>query len=84
MKVKDIDKGSTATIIKLAGTVGDHYEELMKNATGSTSRQALQETFETKPNQPLVLVKFKSQGQTFDYAMAVLRPILNAETSDKF
>ncbi|MGK7943815.1 MAG: Piwi domain-containing protein [Microcystaceae cyanobacterium] len=84
LKVRDIDKGSTATIVQLAGTVGEYYEELIENATGSTSRQALQDTFINNPSQPLVSVKFKSQGKAFSYAMAALRPIVTAETADKF
>ena len=37
--VRDIDNNSTATIVSINGTVGEHRDRLLQKATGSTSKE---------------------------------------------
>jgi len=83
LKVRDIEKGSSATIIALAGTIGERREELQKKATGAISKQALEP--EAAPDeQPVVSVQFGKDKKPFDYAMAALKPCVTEETADRF
>ena len=80
LKVQDIESGSFATITGLVGTVGEHRQRLMENATGSTSKEALQNA---PDDQPLVAVQFGKNTKQFHYAMAALRPGITAETAQQ-
>ena len=79
--VRDIDNNSTATIIGIHGTVGEHRDKLLKEATGSTSKEQLQIA---PDNQPVVSVRFGRNSNIFDYAMAALRPCVTAKTASRF
>jgi len=81
LKVQDIESGSFATITQLAGTVGEHRQRLMENATGSVSKEALKNA---PDDQPLVAVQFGKNKKQFHYAMAALRPAITAETASQF
>lgn len=81
LKVQDIESGSFATITHLAGTVGEHRQRLMENATGSVSKEALKNA---PDDQPLVAVQFGKNKKQFHYAMAALRPAITAETASQF
>lgn len=81
LKVQDSESGSFATITQLVGTVGEHRQRLMENATGSISKEALQNA---PDDQPLVAVQFGKKTKQFHYAMAALRPCVTAETADQF
>lgn len=81
LKVQEIERGSHATIIGLVGTIGEHREELIEKATGSTSKQALREAPDA---QPVVAVQFGKDTKQFHYAMAALRPCVTSETADQF
>lgn len=81
LKVQEIEKNSGATIVGLAGTVAEHREDLLKNASGSLSRRAIQEA---PDDQPLVSVKFGSHSWSYSYALAALRPCITAATASKF
>lgn len=81
LKVRDIEKNSTATIVGFNGTIGERREKLLSWATGSISKEKLQ----TAPaEQPVVSVQFGQNSDIYDYAMAALRPTVNAYTSHKF
>ena len=83
LKVRDREKGSSATIIALAGTIGERREELQKKATGAISKQAFEP--EVAPDeQPVVSVQFGKDKKPFDYAMAALKPCVTEETADRF
>lgn len=81
LKVQDIEFWSFATITHLAGTVGEHRQRLMENATGSVSKEALKNA---PDDQPLVAVQFGKNKKQFHYAMAALRPAITSETASKF
>lgn len=81
LKVQDIEKRSLATIVKLAGTVGEHRDDLIERATGSISKEAL---INASANQPLVAVKFGKNKTEFTYAMAALNPRITEQTDHKF
>lgn len=81
LKVQIKETNSTATIVSLAGKVGDHREDLMQKATGSISKEALKNA---PDNQPLVSVQFKGSKKKFHYAMLALNPIITPETAFKF
>ncbi|MBD1939471.1 Piwi domain-containing protein [Microcoleus sp. FACHB-68] len=81
LKVQDIESGNIATITELAGTVGEHRQRLIENATGSVSKEELKNA---PDNQPLVAVQFGKNKKKFHYAMAALRPAVTPETANKF
>ncbi|PSF32097.1 stem cell self-renewal protein Piwi [Aphanothece hegewaldii CCALA 016] len=81
LQVQDIERGSTGTIVQLSGTVGEHREKLLKDATGATSKLALTEAPE---NQPLVSVRFGKNKTLYTYAMAALCPSISQKTADRF
>ena len=79
--VRDIDSNSTATIVSINGTIGEHRERLLKQVTGSTSREKLQIAAD---NQPVISVRFGSNSHLYDYPMAALRPCITSRTAAKF
>ncbi|MDF0553407.1 Piwi domain-containing protein [Kamptonema sp. UHCC 0994] len=81
LKVRNIEKGSSATIIALAGTIGERREEILKKATGAVSKQALEEA---PDEQPVVSVQFGKDKKPFDYAMTALKPCVTEKTADRF
>lgn len=81
LQVQDIERGSTGTIVQLSGTVGEHREKLLKDATGATSKLALTEAPE---NQPLVSIRFGKSKTLYTYAMAALCPRITQKTADRF
>ena len=81
LKVRDIERGSSATIIDLAGTIEERREELIEKATGSTSKQKL---LEAPDDQPVVAVQFRKDTNQFDYPMAALHPCVTEDTADRF
>ena len=83
LKVQDIERGSSATITALAGTLGERRQELIEKATGAISKQAL-EPEEAPDGQPVVTVRFGKDTKQFDYPMAALRPCVTEEMADRF
>jgi hypothetical protein len=81
LKVRDIEKGSSATIVDIKGTVGDREEELLKYKPGSTSKVAIREA---PRDQPVVVVQFGKNKKQYPYAMAALIPCLTEETAKRF
>lgn len=81
LKVRDIEKNSTATIVGFNGTIGEQREKLISQAKGSISKEKLQIA---PAEQPVVSVQFGQNSDIYDYAMAALRPTVNAYTSHKF
>ncbi|NET27006.1 Piwi domain-containing protein [Okeania sp. SIO1I7] len=81
LKVRDIEKNSSATIFKLVGTIGERSKEILEKATGSTSKEKLREA---PDEQPVVAVKFGKNPKEFHYAMAALRPCVTSETAHLF
>ncbi|NET46363.1 Piwi domain-containing protein [Okeania sp. SIO2B3] len=81
LKVRDIEKNSSATIVKLVGTIGERSKEILEKATGSTSKEKLREA---PDEQPVVAVKFGKNPKEFHYAMAALRPCVTSETAHLF
>ena len=80
--VRDIDSNSTATIVGINGTIGEHRDRLLEQATGSTSKEQLQIA---PDEQPVVTIQFsKNSDIYYDYAMAALRPCVTAKTAAKF
>lgn len=83
LKVRDIEKNSSATIIGLAGTMEERRKELIEKATGAISKQAL-EADNSPDDQPVVVVRFGKDSKEFHYAMAALSPCVTEETADRF
>ena len=81
LKVRDIEKNSYATIIKLVGNIGERKKELIEKATGAISKQALAEA---PDEQPVVAVQFSKDGKEFHYSMAALRPSITEQTAKRF
>ena len=83
LKVRDIEKGNSATIVKIVGTIGDgeRRKELLEKATGSVSKEKL---IEAPNEQPVVAVKFRKDSKEFHYAMAALQPCVTSETAHLF
>jgi hypothetical protein len=78
LKVEDIETNNTATIVKIAGTIGEHRMRLLEKATGSTSKEKL---LAAPDNQPVVTIQFGKKSQQYDYAMAALRPSVTRDNS---
>lgn len=81
LKVQKLEGGSNGIITGLAGTVGEHRQELLATNPGATSRRALEEA---PDDQPLVAVQFRNNQKQYHYAMAALRPSITAETAAQF
>ena len=83
LKVRDIEKKSSATIVALAGIFGERREELFEKATGAISKQKLEP--EAAPDdQPVVTIQFGKDKQQYLYPMAALIPCVTEETADLF
>jgi hypothetical protein len=80
LKVQEIERGGNCTITGIVGTVGEHREELIEKATGSISKQKLEEA---EDNQPLVAVQFGKNKKQFHYPLMALRPCVTAQTSEQ-
>lgn len=81
LKVRDIERSSSATIIELAGTIGERRAELLEYKPGSTSERALKDA---PDDQPIASVQFGKNTNRFDYPMAALHPCVTEETADRF
>lgn len=81
LKVQKLDASGNGIITGLAGTVGEHRQELLATNPGATSRRALEEA---PDEQPLVAVQFRNNQKQYHYAMAALRPCITAETAAQF
>ena len=79
--VRDIDSNNSATIIELNGTIGEQREKLLKEASGSVSKEKLQVA---PDNQPVVSIQFGKNSHLYDYALAALRPCVTSKTAKKF
>ena len=79
--VRDIESGSTATLVEISGSIGELREQLIEKATGSVSREKLHSA---PDEQPVVSVKFSKNSHPYDYAMAALRPCITPYTASKF
>lgn len=82
LKVKDIEKNSTATIVKIGGTLAEKRDELLSLATGSLSKRKLEECDD--PSQPVVFVTFGKESKEYLYPLAALRPCVTPETEQLF
>lgn len=81
LKVRDIERNSSATITRIVGIIAEHRQKLIEDATGAISKQALSEA---PDEQPVVAVQFGKDKKQFFYAMAALRPCVTAETAKRF
>ncbi|MCT7954075.1 Piwi domain-containing protein [Laspinema palackyanum] len=81
LKVRDIEKNSSATISGLAGTIGERRQDLLARKPGSISEVALTEA---PDEQPVVVVRFGKNSKEFHYAMAALRPCVTDDTARRF
>lgn len=79
--VRDIESNSTATIVGINGTIEERREQLIEQATGSTSKEKL---LSAPDEQPVVSVEFSKNSHPYDYAMAALRPCITSQTASKF
>ena len=79
--VRDIDSGNSATIIELNGTIGEQREKLLKQASGSVSKEKLQIA---PDDQVVVSVQFGKKSHPYDYALAALRPCVTSYTAKRF
>ncbi|NDJ24761.1 stem cell self-renewal protein Piwi [Nostoc sp. B(2019)] len=80
LKVQEIERGGSCTITGIVGTVGEHREELIEKATGSISKQKLEEA---EDNQPLLAVQFGKNKKQFHYPLMALRPCVTAQTAEQ-
>lgn len=81
LKVRDIERNSFATVTGIVGTIEEHRDQLLEEATGAISKQALEDA---PKEQPVVAVQFGKDAKPFYYAMAALRPCVTAETANRF
>jgi len=81
MKVRVIETNSSATVVNLAGNIGERREELLEKATGSISKEKLRAA---PDEQPVVAVHFGKETKEFHYPMAALYPCITKDTAHKF
>lgn len=81
LNVRSIESGGYGTVTEIVGTVGEHREKLIENATGAISKQELQNA---PDEQPLVAVQFGKDPKKYHYAIAALRPCVTDETARLF
>ncbi|MEA5509058.1 Piwi domain-containing protein [Crocosphaera sp. UHCC 0190] len=81
LQVKDIEKNSIATIVDIAGIIGNRRNELLEKASRFTSREKL---LNADDNEPIVSVKFGKNSQLYDYPLAALIPRITAKTANLF
>ncbi len=79
--VRDTDSNSTATIVEFNRTIGEQREKLLKQASGSTSKEQL---LIAPDDQPVVSIKFSKNSRLYDYALAALRPCVTSYTAKRF
>lgn len=80
LKVQELERGRNCIITKIVGKVGENREELKKKATGSISKQKLEEA---PDDQPLVAVQFGKDKKEFHYPLIALRPCVTAQTAEQ-
>jgi len=81
LHVQDNETGGHGVIAEITGTIGSKRTELLTQATGATSKQALQEA----PDEQFVVgVQFGKNPKVYEYAMAALRPRITADTEIRF
>jgi hypothetical protein len=81
LPVYERDKGNSARIHSIVGTVGEHRERLLGRATGEISRHALERA---EPSEPLVGVCFGKSSREYHYALGALRMQVTAQTVERF
>ncbi|MCU0543767.1 MAG: stem cell self-renewal protein Piwi [Oscillatoriaceae cyanobacterium Prado104] len=83
LKVRDIEKNSSATITNIVGLMGDEgrREKLIHKAKGAISKQKL---IEAPDEQPVVAVQFGKEAKEYEYPMAALAPCITKDTAHKF
>jgi hypothetical protein len=81
LSVKTIETRSTATIVELAGTVGERRQELIDRSASEFNKKQLRNAAD---NQQIVRVKFGKENKTFDYPLSSLSPLITAETVERF
>lgn len=81
LHVQSLETSGHGIIRAIVGTIGEKKEELIKWATGSTSKQALREA---PDEQPVVGVQFGKNPKIYEYAMAALRPRVTDDTDERF
>lgn len=81
LHVQSIETGGHGIIREIVGTVREKKDDLIKWATGSTSKQALQEA---PDEQPVVGIRFGKNSKLYEYAMAALRPRITDDTDERF
>jgi hypothetical protein len=81
LHVQSLETGGHGIIRGIVGTIGEKREDLIKWATGSTSKQSLREATD---DQPVVSVKFGKNSKIYEYAMAALRPRVTDDTDERF
>ena len=81
LHVQSLETGGHGIIREIVGSIGEKKEDLLKWATGSTSKQALGEA---PDEQPVVGVQFGKNPKIYEYAMAALRPRVTDDTDERF
>lgn len=81
LKVRDIEKGSSAIIVDIEGTIGEREQEMLEYKPASTSEIAIREA---PKDQPVVVVQFGKDKKRYPYAMAALVPCVTEETAKRF
>lgn len=81
LQVKDIENNSTATIVSISGTIAEHKKRLLKQATGSISKEKLHIA---PDEQPVVTIQFGKNSQKYDYALAALKLFIASKNAKHF
>ena len=81
LQIKPIDSGSTASILRLAGTLGERRHELITKASSPVIQDKL---LKGADEELIVSIRFGKKGALYDYPLGALKPLITAQTSYLF
>jgi hypothetical protein len=81
LQVKPIDSGSKASILRLAGTLGERRHELITKASSPVIQNKL---LKGADEELIVSIRFGKKGALYDYPLGALKPLITAQTSYLF
>jgi len=81
LQVKPVGSGSTASILRLAGTLGERRKELITKASSPVIQDKL---LKGADEELIVSIRFGKKGALYDYPLGALKPLITAQTSYLF
>ncbi len=71
---------STGTIVKVYGKLKDESKRLYTATKNENMKKLIQKNIKKNPDDPVVQIKFNNSGNTYDYVMEALKPVIRDDT----